>query len=76
MHINMSLPQLPFLSDYTRLDEYMTDILQEDQVLARRAITSGLTLLAKGWADYLAMRELGVYKMIISDFTCDHMILR
>lgn len=71
----MSLPPLPFISDYVTLFEYTDDILKHDKVETRRAIASGLSLLARGWADYLATREMWDRDTIVSDFIRDHISL-
>lgn len=72
----MSIPPLPFLSNYVTLSGYLGDVLAQDKVETKGAITSGLSLLAKGWAEYLGKRELRDNQMIVSSFIYGRVCLR
>lgn len=69
------LPRLPLISDYITLSELTGDLLVQNKVETRRVIASGLSLLARGWADYLSRRELRNEEIIVSHLIRDRMFL-
>lgn len=71
----MSLPSLPLVPDYIKLSSYVRDALANDKVDVNGAIASGLSLLAKGWAEHLSKRALHDDQIIVSHFTCDRFFL-
>lgn len=75
--IDMSaLPPLPLLSDYATLSEHIGNILTNDKVETRRAIASGLSLLARGWADCLGSRQFRDGEIVVSNMIYDPTFLR
>lgn len=62
----MSLPSLPFISNYETLSGYLGGVMAADNVETTGAIASGLSVLAIGWAEYLARKELQGGQMIVS----------
>lgn len=70
-----TLPTLPLVSDYTTLSKLVDEIATQNKADYRQVLASGLTVLAKGWGEYLSRREFCSGEIIVSDLIGDHILL-
>lgn len=52
-------------------DNYLNDVLINDKVGSKAVTMLGLSLLAKGWSEYLGKRELCDDEIVVSLFICN-----